>query len=196
MNISSYRNYLMCLYEEEKDLEYMTISLAAVQTSTGDIIYDQFDDDFVRNGLDMRLMHIQPCELILPNKMSRETGMGEYLMGKFNSDFIEKIIANFVQSRPPNEAVRVERREEGKFDKEEANKVICEMYRRNLEARKSMAEEEEWPGEEAKDNQGDSTLDFIVNNLPDSLIICFGVIIEYLVAFQLEALFCLDCNFR
>ncbi|KAG5458576.1 MAG: hypothetical protein BJ554DRAFT_1173 [Olpidium bornovanus] len=44
----------------------------AVQPSTGDVIYDVFQDTHLRNELETRIMHIQPCELIIPPVRSVE----------------------------------------------------------------------------------------------------------------------------
>jgi hypothetical protein len=49
----SYANYLVCLYEEaDSELaEDVTFGLLAVQSNTGDIIYDCFKDNVTRNEL-------------------------------------------------------------------------------------------------------------------------------------------------
>lgn len=65
-------NYLLCIYETIEDKKTM-ISLVAIQTSTADIIYDTFEDDFMRNELETRLKHISPIEVLLSSDASKAT---------------------------------------------------------------------------------------------------------------------------
>ena len=39
----------------------------AVQLATGDVIYDEFEDEIGRSGLETRLEHINHAELLLPS---------------------------------------------------------------------------------------------------------------------------------
>jgi len=50
------------------------VSMLAVHVQTGDIVYDSFEDDFLRRELDLRLKLLQPCEIVLPNKSFYDTG--------------------------------------------------------------------------------------------------------------------------
>jgi DNA mismatch repair protein MSH3 len=52
---------------------YTNCSVKAVQPTTGDIVYDSFEDTYMRSELETRVLHIQPCELLLPAKLSRPT---------------------------------------------------------------------------------------------------------------------------
>jgi DNA mismatch repair protein MSH3 len=69
--------YLMCLIEERRggngpdDRVYT--GMVAVQPSTGDIIYDTFEDTFMRNELETRLLHIEPSEILVPRVLSTPT---------------------------------------------------------------------------------------------------------------------------
>lgn len=74
---SSSGNYLMCLVEEKRggngsDDRVLT-GMVAIQPSTGDIIYDSFEDTYMRNELETRLLHIEPSEILVPRKLSKPT---------------------------------------------------------------------------------------------------------------------------
>lgn len=68
---------LMCLVEQKqakKGSHGVTIGMLSVTPSTGDIIYDYFDDGIMRSELETRLSHIRPCELLLStSQMSQPT---------------------------------------------------------------------------------------------------------------------------
>ncbi|KAJ1722998.1 Mismatch repair protein msh3, partial [Coemansia biformis] len=67
--------YLMCLVERLVDGKDRRVSfgMLAVQITTGDVIYDQFDDGYLRSALETRLMHLQPGEVLVPPGLSAET---------------------------------------------------------------------------------------------------------------------------
>lgn len=64
--------YLMCLVEEKRggngpdDRVYT--GMVAVKISTGHIIYDTFEDTFMRSELETRLLHIEPSEILIASK--------------------------------------------------------------------------------------------------------------------------------
>ncbi|EFW99868.1 DNA mismatch repair protein msh3 [Grosmannia clavigera kw1407] len=71
--------YILCLTETSvrgggsgAD-ERVEIGVLAVQPTTGDILYDQFEDGFLRSELETRLLHIAPCELVIVGTLSRTT---------------------------------------------------------------------------------------------------------------------------
>eukprot|EP01137_Pigoraptor_chileana_P029740 Opistho-2@15305 len=45
----------------------------AVRPATGDIVYDEFDDEVSRSELETRLVHLQPSEMLLPASLSPRT---------------------------------------------------------------------------------------------------------------------------
>jgi len=47
--------------------------LQAVQLSTGDIVHDDFEDDFSREALETRIFHLQPAELVLQQTLTPQT---------------------------------------------------------------------------------------------------------------------------
>ena len=69
--------YLMCLAENNATGwgtdEKVKIGFVAVQPATGDVIYDEFEDGFMRSELETRLLHIAPCELLIVGILSKAT---------------------------------------------------------------------------------------------------------------------------
>lgn len=53
--------------------EKVNVGIIAVQPSTGDIIYDEFEDGFMRSEIETRLLHIAPCELLIVGELSKAT---------------------------------------------------------------------------------------------------------------------------
>ncbi|KAJ2071183.1 Mismatch repair protein msh3 [Coemansia sp. S155-1] len=67
--------YLMCVVESpgtSKD-RCVNLGIMAVQITTGNVVYDNFEDGFLRSALDTRLTHLQPGELLVPPHLSSET---------------------------------------------------------------------------------------------------------------------------
>ena len=44
-----------------------------MQLATGDVVYDEFDDSFLRSEFETRLSHIHPSEIIIPESLSGPT---------------------------------------------------------------------------------------------------------------------------
>lgn len=53
--------------------EHVTISIVAINIATGEITYDEFKDTFMRNELETRLLHVQPCEILAPLELTPAT---------------------------------------------------------------------------------------------------------------------------
>lgn len=118
-------SYLMCLVEEKRGGhghdERVYTGMVAVQPATGDIIYDAFEDTYMRTELETRLLHIEPIEILIPFKnISQPT---------------EKLVKH-LSHRPTatpfgEESVRIERMPENDKlceDYEEALTFVSEFY--------------------------------------------------------------------
>ncbi|CAG8641871.1 606_t:CDS:10 [Paraglomus brasilianum] len=95
--------------------ELVKISVLAVQIATGDIIYDYFDDGHMRNELETRLLHIRPCEILLPKIISKQT---------------EKVISH-ITSRSAGgigEKIRIERMDDIHLSYAQAFSFVSEFY--------------------------------------------------------------------
>jgi DNA mismatch repair protein MSH3 len=47
--------------------------IKAVQPSTGDVVYDEFEDGFMRGEFETRALHLQPCEIIIAGEITSAT---------------------------------------------------------------------------------------------------------------------------
>ncbi|KAJ2822579.1 Mismatch repair protein msh3, partial [Coemansia erecta] len=67
--------FLMCVVERLIDAADKRVSMAmlAVQVTTGSVVYDEFEDGYLRGALETRLAHLQPGELLVPPGLSAET---------------------------------------------------------------------------------------------------------------------------
>ncbi|EQL02801.1 DNA mismatch repair protein msh3 [Ophiocordyceps sinensis CO18] len=53
--------------------EKVDVGILAVQPATGDIIYDNFEDGFMRSEMETRLLHISPCEFLIVGDLTKGT---------------------------------------------------------------------------------------------------------------------------
>eukprot|EP01126_Amoeba_proteus_P050666 TRINITY_DN6000_c0_g1_i19.p1 TRINITY_DN6000_c0_g1~~TRINITY_DN6000_c0_g1_i19.p1 ORF type:complete len:1006 (-),score=192.55 TRINITY_DN6000_c0_g1_i19:743-3760(-) len=176
---------------EKDESPVVNIFIVAVQTSTGDIIYDSFQDGFMRKELETRLYHISPIELLLPPTLSRQT---------------EKLIRSF---NPHKEGISIERFE--KYHLLDADQVIQEtlsvggggggnrggggrsLKKKNLE---EMDDEDEDQDDEDEVIKGKQKANEILSSFPDGLRRTFGNVMHYLTRFSLQSLFFLECNYQ
>lgn len=76
-------NYLMCVVEKcvlDKNMECglesqfdVRIGMVAVEISTGDVVYAEFNDNFMRSGLEAVVLSLSPAELLLGEPLSKKT---------------------------------------------------------------------------------------------------------------------------
>ena len=66
-------NYLMCLSESPRGGagadSAVEVAMVAVSLSTGEIIYDAFDDGVERSAIATRLSHLSPTEILVPDSL-------------------------------------------------------------------------------------------------------------------------------
>ncbi|KAJ3167488.1 Mismatch repair protein msh3, partial [Irineochytrium annulatum] len=64
--------FVVCLKENPIDdgsgQEKVSIAVVAVQLSTGELVYDEFQDGLMRVELETRLSHLQPVEILVPEE--------------------------------------------------------------------------------------------------------------------------------
>ncbi|KAI6103556.1 muts domain V-domain-containing protein [Pisolithus sp. B1] len=77
--------------------DQVSIAMIAITPSTGDVIWDEFDDSIMRSELETRLVHTRPAELVLP-----EQGL---------SRLTEKVLKHFASSAASEHRIRIERYE-------------------------------------------------------------------------------------
>lgn len=49
------------------------ICVVAVEISTGDVVYGEFNDGFMRSGLEAFVLSLAPAELLLGDPLSKQT---------------------------------------------------------------------------------------------------------------------------
>ncbi|GAA6022808.1 hypothetical protein JCM11491_006414 [Sporobolomyces phaffii] len=90
---SSSTSTLLCLVEEpiggassSTGVGKVRLGLVAVMPSTGEVVWDEFEDGLMRSELETRLLHLQPSELLLQKDLSRPTeSMVKHLAGQHNA---------------------------------------------------------------------------------------------------------------
>jgi len=167
--------YLLCITETNANGwgtdEKVQVGLVAVQPATGDIIYDDFEDGFMRSEIETRLLHIAPAEFLIVGKLSKAT---------------EKLIQHLSASKTNvfGDRSRVERVEKPKTMAAQAYSHISNFY-----ADKMKSSQERTP-----ENQG-AVLDK-VHQLSDHVTICLSAMITYLSDYGLEHVFNLTKYFQ
>ena len=70
--------YMMCVCEQPVDegevgRDTVRIGIVCIDTASGDIVYDEWEDGELRQNLASRVAHLQPRELLLPEHLSSTT---------------------------------------------------------------------------------------------------------------------------
>ena len=75
--LNSNASYLLCITETKAKGwgtdEKVQVGIVAVQPATGDVIYDEFEDGFMRSEIETRLLHIAPSEFLIVGELSKAT---------------------------------------------------------------------------------------------------------------------------
>ncbi|RVX68847.1 DNA mismatch repair protein msh3 [Exophiala mesophila] len=166
--------FLLCLTEVNVkgygNDEKVHVGVVAVQPATGDVVYDDFEDGFMRSEIETRLLHIAPSEFLIVGELSRATEkLVQHLSGSKTNVFGDKI--------------RVERVSKDKTMAAQAHNHISSFYADRL-----------------KDSQSDSTkasgiFDKILG-LPENVSICLSAMIKHLSDYGLEHVFQLAKYFQ
>ena len=149
--------------------EKVNIGILAVQPATGDIIYDNFEDGFMRSEVETRLLHISPCEFLIVGDLTPETDkLVRHLSGSSTNVFGDRS--------------RVERVPKAKTMAAESYSHVAQFY-----------------ADKVKDASGDekaaSLLDKVLH-LPEPVTICLSAMINHLKEYGLEYIFNLTKYFQ
>ncbi|KAI0747682.1 muts domain V-domain-containing protein [Daedaleopsis nitida] len=151
---------LMCFSEEPRGGmgadERVLIAMVAISPSTGDVVWDEFEDNHMRSELETRLVHTKPYELLLPSKnVSQAT---------------EKLIKYFTEQSHVEHGIRIER-----FSKQmaytEAFALLSKFYT------------EKYPNASESFNKGD--LMAAVTDFSKLVVITLAQALKYLTAFNI-----------
>jgi DNA mismatch repair protein MSH3 len=165
--------FLLCLTEDNVkgygNDEKVHVGIIAVQPTTGDIIYDDFEDGFMRSEIETRLLHVGPCELLIVGDLSKATDkMIMHLAGSKTTVFGDKI--------------RVERINKHKTMAAEAHNHITSFYSDKLKGEDNTA-------------RASKVLDKILG-LPEHVCICLSAMINHLADYGLKDVFTLTKYFQ
>jgi DNA mismatch repair protein MSH3 len=167
--------YLLCLTETNAKGwgtdEKVQVGLVAVQPATGDIIYDDFEDGFMRSEIETRLLHIAPAEFLIVGDLSKAT---------------DKLIRHLSASKTNvfGDRSRVERVEKPKTMAAQAYSHISNFYAGKMKS-----------SQEGSSNQQGAILDK-VHQLSEHVTICLSAMITYLSDYGLEHVFDLTKYFQ
>ncbi|KAI9796319.1 MAG: Mismatch repair protein msh3 [Piccolia ochrophora] len=167
--------YLLCLTETNAKAqgtdEKVHIGMVAVQPNTGDVIYDDFEDGFMRTEIETRLLHIAPCELLIVGELSKAT---------------EKLVQHLSSSSSNifGDRVRVERMEKSKMMPAQAYSHVSSFYAGNQRPFKS-----------AQDETATDLLDKVLR-LSEHVTCCLSAMITHMSEYGLEHVFDLTKYFH
>ncbi|KAL2823747.1 muts domain V-domain-containing protein [Aspergillus cavernicola] len=162
---ASATGYILCITEANAkgwgNDERVHLGIVAVQPTTGDIVYDEFDDGFMRSEIETRLLHIAPCELLIIGELSKAT---------------EKLVQHLSGSNANvfGDQIRVERAPKAKTAAAESHSHVSGFYAGKM---KSV---------DAADDEIASNLLQKVLNLPDQATICLSAMIKHMTEYGLE----------
>lgn len=66
-------NYLVCVVEKSVSDCDVRIGIVGVEISAGDVVYGEFGDGFLRNGVEAVVLSLSPAELLLGQPLSQQT---------------------------------------------------------------------------------------------------------------------------
>lgn len=165
--------YLLCITETKSKGsgtdEKVDVGILAVQPATGDIIYDNFEDGFMRSEIETRLLHISPCEFLIVGDLTKGTDkLIQHLSGSSTNVFGDRS--------------RVERVPRGQTMAAEAYSHVTQFYADKLK--------------DASQNEDASALLDKVLKLPEPVTICLSAMISHLKEYGLEHIFDLTKYFQ
>ena len=168
--------YILCITESNakgwgKD-DKVHVGIVAVQPKTGDIVHDNFEDDFMRSEIETRLLHIAPMEFLIVGELSKSTEkLVRDLAGSKNNVFHDRARIERLP-KPQNMAVL-------------AYSEVTKFYARELTS----------SPQQGKGGREATTFDKILQ-LPEHEMICLASLIKHLTAFNLEHVFDLGKSFQ
>lgn len=173
---TSATGYLLCVTETNAkgwgNDEKVHVGMVAVQPATGDIIYDDFEDGFMRSEIETRLLHLAPCEFLVVGDLSKASDkIVQHLSGSKTNVFGDR--------------ARVERIEKPKTMAAQAYSHLSNFYAGKVRA----AENDETA-------EGRSSILDKVHQLTEHVSVCLSAMITHLSEYGLEHVFDLTKYFQ
>ncbi|KAJ1310165.1 hypothetical protein OPQ81_006909 [Rhizoctonia solani] len=136
-------------------------SFVSVAPATGDIIYDTFDDTYMRSEIETRMAHVRPLELLLPeSKLTKPT---------------EKILAHIGSQ---GSRIRIDRYEH-QMSYSEAFELVSAFYRKHGD---------DSPGNASEGFKSGKLMGCVVD-FPKNVVIALAHLMKHLESFQLSEVF-------
>ena len=167
--------YILCMAESKAKAwgtdEKVHVGIVAVQPATGDVIYDDFEDGFMRTEIETRLLHIAPCEFLIVGPLSKST---------------ERLVRHLSETKSNvfRDKLRVERIERPSTMTAHAYNHVSNFYAAQMKASNS-----------ATDPERSSLLDKVLR-LSEDVTICLSALITHLSDYGLEHVFDLTKYFQ
>lgn len=183
--LPSAASYILCLWETPppaglNDDDAVSVSLLAVDASTGDVIYDNFVDDVLRAKLEARLAALEPVEVLLPAASavaSGEAGHTSVAPVSGISHTTERAIKHFCSGA----SVRLSRLPVATFQRVLSGEVETKL----AAVASSAALDSE--GSEAKPSRSGAAAGASTTAPPPGLMACLRAVTVYLTDFRLES---------
>lgn len=178
-------NYLFCVVENSMlvdNLDFriengvdVKIGMVAMEISTGDVIYREYDDNFMRSGLEAMFLSLSPAELLLGDPISKPT---------------EKLLLGYAG---PASNVRVEHVSRDCFKDGSALAEVMSLYE-NID--KDNLAEHNNPETVLVGQKSDRTAIKEIVNMPNLALQALALTIRHLKQFGLERIVSLGSSFR
>ncbi|SLM33927.1 dna mismatch repair protein msh3 [Lasallia pustulata] len=167
--------YLLCITENNAKGwgtdEKVHVGIVAVQPATGDVIYDDFEDGFMRSEIETRLLHIAPCEFLIVGDLSKATEkLVQHLSGSKTNVFGDKS--------------RVERVDKPKTMAAQSYSHVSNFYAGKMKATNA-----------SEDEKASNLLDKVLR-LAENVTICLSAMITHMSDYGLEHVFDLTKYFQ
>ncbi|CAL5323166.1 hypothetical protein CsSME_00001693 [Camellia sinensis var. sinensis] len=181
----SCNNYMICVVEKGVVVENaecgiqtgldVRIGIVAVEISTGDIVYGEFNDNFMRASLEAVILSLSPAEVLIEEPLSKQT---------------EKLLLAYA-GHASN--VRVERASQDCFSEGGALNEVMTLYENMSENCLASHQGEQTVVAE----QGNNRLAIeAVMAMPDLAVQALVLLIRHLKQFGFERILCLGASFR
>ncbi|XP_051142535.1 DNA mismatch repair protein MSH3 isoform X2 [Andrographis paniculata] len=171
-------NYLFCVVEKAKEnMESgvdVTIGAVAVEVSTGDVVYGQFDDNFMRSRLEAMVLNLTPAELLLGRSLSNQT---------------KKLLSAYAG---PASNVRIEHASQDCLDNGGARSELISLYEGLIKDNLTN----DHCGKVASSTQGNNLALEGITGMPDLAIQALALTTRHLKKFGFERILCLGASFR
>ncbi|XP_019227188.1 PREDICTED: DNA mismatch repair protein MSH3 isoform X3 [Nicotiana attenuata] len=182
----SCNNYLVCVVEKGiEDVDFgiegcrgndVKIGVVGVEVSTGDVVYGEFNDNFMRAGLEALILNLLPAELLVGRPISKQS---------------EKLLLAYAG---PASNVRVEDVSSDQFSDGGALAEVMSLYE-GMQENYLLNVQEREEAEVKMHEQNRIAIQGIMV-MPGLAIQALALIIRHLKQFGLERILCLGASFR